>query len=765
MKKKITSPFLRMAVLLLALVLVADVCVPGFAVLAEDNTSISGEAALTDEEGNTSIDGEEIVQLSDTLTEPLIPAEGDTEDNRSEETPNTDDEQLPEDDQKTDDEQKAEESEEEVPEEPEETTLSLYERLLACTTVDEVNVILYNLTPAEELEMENFTAEQIAALEVSLNALGYYSTSTMGSGSYSINQNSAQSVSIDNMRGYTSYSCVQSGITVTANSENYGWFTNYSGYTIHVGKNVPAGTYTLYVTYEVASGWFETTTVTDTIQVTVVAASTSKSANINTIISHSVVTYYYYTGGQWVNGGTYRDGETFTISYNKNDDPSYYVFFAKPEDNYLLSTFSIVNQENNSTSYDLYSVDNWKKSNIQNYPSLESLVSTAKSNGYLAMNGYKTSAAGNVTLNQYFTGTQPGLAVSAEADPNANVKPGDKVTFTVTITPRKANTGDTVESLTVSSLTVNGVTYDDVTLKNNGDGTYTTTVEYEATETDWQTGKIYLDVTANVQYQYVLPVRDRDDLNSEITTRSTVTSTGSTVVTLANPAGVVYTLRYEAPDGITPPNTIPEAPTDDTQYYEGNLIMVKEYNRTEIQDAANKGTWKFTGWKVNGEGEDKNAGDTITMGTEKVLFVGVWKFETYPTAKLTIKKLVEGNMCEYTDEFVFNITGNSNTAEIVSTFDLHHGEDQEITVNVGDTITITENNGSYTPAWAVEGGTSGSTNSATITVNADTTITFTNTLNLETPNTGITLDIAPYVILLATVAVGFVLMAGKKRYI
>lgn len=98
MKKKITSPFLRMAVLLLALVLVADVCVPGFAVFAEDNTSTDGDGITIVEDGNTgdgstpvgdntSIDGEDAVVLNDEQN-PETPAN--LEDgNQSEETPAT----------------------------------------------------------------------------------------------------------------------------------------------------------------------------------------------------------------------------------------------------------------------------------------------------------------------------------------------------------------------------------------------------------------------------------------------------------------------------------------------------------------------------------------------------------------------------------------------------------------------------------------------------------------------------------------------------
>lgn len=648
----------------------------------------------------------------------------------------------------------------------------LYDRLMACTTYEEMETILNALTEEEEALIEQFSDEQNAALEAKVAELGGYNSETLENRTYTIKQGGTATVTIDNMvnEGF-SYSCTASGITAKIASTSNGWSTSYIGYTISVGSSVPEGTYVLTVNYR-TSGWFGNTSAkTDTITVKVEKAS--KSATINSIVTHAVVTYYYYTNGQWVNGGVYTHGQTFSIAYNKGDDPSRYVFFAKPEENYLLSTFSIVNETSGDTFFDLYSTTNWDKSNIKDYPGLQSLVATAEANGYLCMNGYITSAAGNVTLNQYFTGTQPGLNVSATANPNSNVKPGDKVEFTVTITPQKANAGDRITELNVTSLTINGRTYEKVAVTNNGDGTYTATVDYEATTNDWQTGNINLEVTANVKYKYVLPVKDRDDVGSDITTESTITSTGTTTVTLANPESVAYQLRYEAPDGITPPDTIPDAPTDSETYFEGKEVTVKDYNRADIDDSENGGTWKFTGWKVNEEGEDKNNGDKVVMGTEKILFVGVWTFEKYPTAQVTITKTVSGNMSNHNDSFEFTVEGSSE-ANANTSFKLKHGESQTITVRVGDTIIVTEKNGNYTPSYTVTAtNDDGSSNvkdskdnsssvSYTVADKSNVTIAFTNKYEVTIP-TGVSLDSLPYIIVLAVVALGGIVLLKTRR--
>lgn len=85
-------------------------------------------------------------------------------------------EQPQEDKQETPAEEPAEEEEPAGEGSGEATVASLYDRLLACTTVEAVDAILDNLTEEEQAEMDAFTEEQNTALETYLDGLGYYAT-------------------------------------------------------------------------------------------------------------------------------------------------------------------------------------------------------------------------------------------------------------------------------------------------------------------------------------------------------------------------------------------------------------------------------------------------------------------------------------------------------------------------------------------------------------------------------------------------------------
>ena len=134
-------------------------------------------------------------------------------------------------------------TEEPKTEEPktEEPTLSLYDRLMACKSVDEVNAILNGeLTPEEEAEMDGFTQEQQDALQNKIAELGGYEFATLdtqyNTHSYTIQAGNTTSVSATVDSGSLKFSCSQSDITATRNSGG-------NGYTINVASSVPAGEY------------------------------------------------------------------------------------------------------------------------------------------------------------------------------------------------------------------------------------------------------------------------------------------------------------------------------------------------------------------------------------------------------------------------------------------------------------------------------------------------------------------------------------------
>lgn len=652
----------------------------------------------------------------------------------------------------------------------------LFDRLMACATYDEMASLLESMSEEEIALLEQFTAEQNAALEAKVAELGGYAVDTLDTTkidrSYTIEAGKTMTVGTSIDSGSFTSSCDENGITAARKSDG-------SGYEITVDKNVKAGTYILTVKYSYTNGWWIWTTTTnyeETVKVTVTEPpKTDKNITLNFELVHTIATYAYYKSGNWYWGDTYSSGQNFSVHYNGGgkDEVEYYIFFAKPETNYLLTQFEINGTA--SDSFDLYSVDRYSASAISGYPNIASVVSTAKSNNYLTMNGYKTSSApsqGKVTNNHCFKAVKPTLAVSATAD-KPEVKPDETVKFTVTVKPQVSlsdGQNATVQAITVKTLTINGKIYNNVVLTPNGDGTYNAQVDYQVSTADLAHGQVTLTVDADVTYQYILPVKDRYNVSSQIQTTSTVSSNGSTTVKLADDYGVLYKLEYDKPDDITVPESIPTAPVDSNRYYQGKEVIVKDYNRTDVDDPTNGGTWSFTGWAY-GDKQDYTKDNKVPMPAGGLLLVGTWKFTPYPTATITIQKFITGNMANENDSFEFTVSGNS-VVDADKSFNLKHSEKKEITVRVGDEITVSETAGNYTPSYTVTVGNddgaevadSGSTNSVTykVTDASNQTITFTNKYEV-TIDTGISLDMLPYVIILAVVVLGGAAFVLKRR--
>lgn len=146
----------------------------------------------------------------------------------------------------------------------------LFDRLMACATYDEFAAIMNALTEEEIALLDTFTEEQNAELESKMQELGWYDVVTLQTRSFTIEQGSSVTVSIDNMSSNNfSYNCSQSGINATQTT---------SGYTISVDSDVPAGYYyTLTVTYLTSSSSRSTT---DTIYITVVEKAGEEGALI-----------------------------------------------------------------------------------------------------------------------------------------------------------------------------------------------------------------------------------------------------------------------------------------------------------------------------------------------------------------------------------------------------------------------------------------------------------------------------------------------------
>lgn len=732
MKKKITSPFLRIAVLLLALVLVADVCVPGFAVFAEDNTSITGDAAAV-EGDNTSIDGEDAEALNNEQN-PETPANLE-DDNQSEETPaNLEDgnqsEETPADSEEngnqpeenpeeqpvscqegcegetctvvgctcachlgnTSTDGEEESTEDEVPSEPEEENpdesedeipeeeaanpvQELVDRLLAATSLEEMNAMMESFTDEEWALLEQITEEQNAALSAKMEELGAYDVDTMENRSYEMAPGASKTVSISNISssGF-SYTSTNNGITVALSSS--GWYTD--GYTISVGSNVAAGTYKLTVTYktnghyelqwvEDSDGnggnngwgnngwgnnghygrvWVEGTTVTDTVTVKVVIEQYNASIfylKTPTCDPNSNKTSEW--GAQILEGVITKAGATYADNKNNFDPIPYVVRLAS----------DMVKQDDGS----------WLMPNNSNYSSHYKAIYDA----------YKAELEDDL-----------GISGLKQDDIEA-----------IYLTPYKNSQNNGVES---------------------GKSNY----------------EDHIDCTVSIKCKGVFAAKFWVTIPDGSKTE------------------LVEAKNYKANSTIAKTEN---APTDNSGKFPQSTVI-------------NGVTYVFDGWYNEAGEKVADANWPYTPNSDELADGTVNFYAHYSPLqpKLTITKKVAGNMGEYSDVFNFTLT----IGDTESTFTLKHNESETVEVPVGYLVKITEAESGYTMTYVT--ATTDTSFIATQNGNeisfympmADTDITITNTLE-ATPETGIALDIAPYVVLLATVAVGFVLMAGKKRYI
>lgn len=128
----------------------------------------------------------------------------------------------------------------------------LYNRLMACATLDEINAILNNLTEEEDALLEQFSEEQNAALEDKMAEFGAYGIDTLDDESYSTPQNSTLKIAVDvsstiNSATITMCTPTVTGFSVAPYTDDYDSVERGLSFTI--GENVPVNDYTLTVQY------------------------------------------------------------------------------------------------------------------------------------------------------------------------------------------------------------------------------------------------------------------------------------------------------------------------------------------------------------------------------------------------------------------------------------------------------------------------------------------------------------------------------------
>lgn len=145
-----------------------------------------------------------------------------------------------------------------------------------------------------------------------------------------------------------------------------------------------------------------------------------------------------------------------------------------------------------------------------------------------------------------------------------------------------------------------------------------------------------------------------------------------------------------------------------------------------------------------------------------------------PVSDLTISKTVEGNQGDKTKDFTFTIKVDGAAGEqyyVNDKLTLVSGTSADITLKNGESVTIygLSANDTYTVTeadYTSDGYTTTigqeKTNTKTGTISADTTVAFVNTKNATTP-TGIVMNIAPYVLMVAVAAVLAVVFLRKRN--
>ncbi len=659
---------------------------------------------------------------------------------------------------------------------------ALYRYLMACTSYEEMDAAINALSEDELYLMDQFTAEQNAALEARMQELGGYASDVYTDRTVSIEQGGSTTV------GSTSWitKVTIAEVDPTPTSGSFSASSSYwnSGYTITADDDVPAGTYTLTVNVDYRENWSSSTTKTQTdtvtVSVTKPAADPAYTFTVTPNLTNVELVYFtYHTASDVTDNIDFKeapDGQAVSIENFSKGQSGYVLFFVKPDANYLLT------QATGTGNGDVYSTAGTNASdygNISGYPNIVEIAKQAREKGYIGVLGYmRTSNDKNsMTHTLTLTGQSPDIEVTAVSDKTENVKPGDNLTFTVTIKPGEIsnssnNTSNAkVDKVAIDSLQINGkdVTYSD--LRDNGDGTYTVTVNHTATQEECDNGSVELTVTAKVDYSNALGVNDGQTLDST----SSITKSASTTCRIAPQIQVSYRLTYQNADKIdyeNYPDAVKKKPENKNGVYWGAEVEVENnfYESTTVDDPINHGTWTFGGWYYDGS----PAPDSVTMGNTPIEFVGTWTFTPYPNANLIITKTLSGNMYNENDEFTFTVTADkamtyNGTDNTKLTFNLKKDQRATISVPVGAEVTISEKpdgyNSSLTSITPTElKGDGWKNDQITFTMPSEGVEVVINNDKTITIDAGVVVSTLPYVLMLAVVVGGVTVTVTRRKH-
>ena len=440
-------------------------------------------------------------------------------------------------------------------------------------------------------------------------------------------------------------------------------------------------------------------------------------AKITASTSNATVTYYYWHTANETTNVRADDFETatgtvklsnFNSSDSRGNTSGYVLFFVKPNENYLVTGLGA---SGNGDIYPLKNNSNW--GNISNYPGLENVVAAAKKAGYVATFGYSRKP-GEAKLDGNFeiVGKSPEAEVTATSDKvDQRIKPGDKVTFTVKVTPTvyKDENGKVIAEATnvkVNKIKINKQEVSLPTLTKDSDGNFVGTVEYIATEEDCDIGIVTL--TANVSTEYNCTLNKKD---GDVKTSATITKEATTSVQIAKKNIVKY--NFVSTTGEAVSSTVKNAftPEDDREIYVGSETspLNAKTTRFDVDDETEHGYWRFVNWDKSSA---KMTEDGVTFtGTlewvEKKGTAGYYlaiKSATLDTTKLDgISAVTESGKTKYyydkkfAENDTFTVISEKPTAEgyyFIGWLDKERGNQAAAIRKAGDTVTYIYRTGS-----------------------------------------------------------------------
>ena len=411
---------------------------------------------------------------------------------------------------------------------------------------------------------------------------------------------------------------------------------------------VKAGTVTITHTYYTYDWGYKKNT--ETFAVTVM--SNGNTATFNPTISNADVAYFNWHSSSDTSSISFTSvssGGTLSISdFNSSSQAGYVVFFVKPNSNYL---FTGLGADGNG---DTYVVGSGQYGNIAGYPNISAVMNAAKAAGYVAAFGYSRSAKDKAPTNTAFQvkAQSPDMTITATSNKTSDVLAGDTLTFTVVMTPQLTGSGrDKVTDVEVNNVTVNGKSATCSKIIDNGDGTYTTTVEYTVTEADCSRSTVDLKVDATSTYEANLSTS-----LSKITTTASISKTATASCAIAPKSDVTYEFESGTSDVELPYGIYKLLPKDSKKYQKGVEVPASKTPASgdEYEDADNGGCWTFQGWDAN----------TKTMTEDGITFIGTWTFTQ--CSKYTIKYVDEDGkeIAESKTSADLKVGDEINTSEI-----------------------------------------------------------------------------------------------------